>query len=65
MIQKKVARNISRRPPAFRDTDESPFTKILRDLIVRIPGAYASALLSMDTLLGDAGVGQPQLKSVP
>jgi predicted regulator of Ras-like GTPase activity (Roadblock/LC7/MglB family) len=43
-----MQRNTSRRPPAARDNDESTFTKILNDLIVRIPGAYAAALVDCD-----------------
>jgi hypothetical protein len=40
----------SRRPPAPqpRDQDATPFTPILEDLIVRIPGAYAAALVDTE-----------------
>lgn len=39
----------SSRPREFpRDTDETPFTPILRDLVRRVPGAYAVALVDCD-----------------
>lgn len=38
-------RNSTRRPPAPRDMDASPFQRLLAELIARLPGAFASALV--------------------
>lgn len=55
----KRALRPSRRPPA-RDTDATPFAPILIDLIVRLPGAYACALVDLGGETVDyAGVVSP------
>jgi hypothetical protein len=36
------------RPPPTRDMDESPFNTILADLVSRVPGAYAAALVDYE-----------------
>lgn len=49
----------SRRPPA-RDMDVTTFAKILGDLLTRVPGAFASALVDLGGETVDyAGVGDP------
>lgn len=49
----------SRRPPA-RDMDTTPFAQILIDLILRLPGAYACALVDLGGETVDyAGVVNP------
>lgn len=49
-----------RAPPVQRDTDASPFAAILDDLLRRIPGAYAAALVDHEGECVDyAGRGDP------
>ena len=49
----------SRLPPA-RDTDATSFAKILGDLLRRVPGAFATALVDLGGETVDyAGVGEP------
>lgn len=49
----------SRRPPV-RDTDATAFAKILSDLLTRLPGAFATALVDLGGETVDyAGVGDP------
>ncbi len=56
---KKSALRPSRPPPA-RDTDATPFAQILIDLIARLPGAYACALVDLGGETVDyAGVVTP------
>jgi hypothetical protein len=46
--------------PLQRDTDASPFASILDDVLLRIPGAYAAALVDHDGECVDyAGRGDP------
>lgn len=47
--------------PAFaRDTDATPFAEILRELIERVPGSYAAALVDSEGETVDySGCGQP------
>lgn len=48
------------RAPSVRDMDVSAFAKILGDLVTRVPGAYASALVDIDGETVDyAGKGDP------
>jgi hypothetical protein len=55
----KRALRPSRRPPA-RDMDSTPFAQILIDLILRLPGAYACALVDLGGETVDyAGVVNP------
>lgn len=55
----RAALRPSRRPPA-RDMDATPFAHILVDLIVRLPGAYACALVDLGGETVDyAGVVNP------
>lgn len=48
------------RAPTARDLHPTPFTPILADLLARVPGAYASALVDVDGETVDyAGGGDP------
>jgi hypothetical protein len=41
-------RRTARSPPPLRDTDSTAFTSILADLVRRVPGAYAAAIVDAE-----------------
>ncbi len=48
MIARPPAAKASRRHPAVRDIDETPFTPILLDLVRRVPGALGAVLVDAE-----------------